>query len=264
MVSIFLLIGLFFTVGCILYSTYYVQIDKYEIVNQRAPMKIAHISDIHGQLNYLNGKLSKILNRYEIDFLVVTGDLTNNGSDIYKVIKELKKVNVRRATYLVLGNNERLISIGLNKSVLAYDDQFFHNFNDNKLKVLINEYDIQECNGAKILFYGYDNSIYGNEKDHEILNEKFDYKVVLAHSPQIISYMMSKGVMYDMLLVGHTHGKQMNIPFIRNLFNECRDYHMGYENKDNVVINISRGLGTSIVPIRINAYPQITIIEMKK
>lgn len=99
--------------------------------------------------------------------------------------------------------------------------------------------------------------------DNEILNEKFDYKIVLAHSPNIVSYMMSKEVSYDMLLVGHTHGKQMNIPFIRNLFSECRDYHIGYENKDNVVINISRGLGTSIVPIRINAYPQITIIETK-
>ncbi|MHC1747926.1 MAG: metallophosphoesterase [Cellulosilyticaceae bacterium] len=240
--------------------------DRRSVENKGVKCRIAHISDIHGKVKYLNGRLSKVLNKQKIDFLIVTGDLAENAKDREKVLEELRQVEVAEKMYLVLGNYEREERIGLKKRPVDITNEEYHQLDTDKLKVLINEYDIygDVSSGRKILFYGFDNSIYGNEKyPEELKGISADIKIVFAHSPNIINYNEAQEIPYDMLLVGHTHGNQMNIPILNKVNRGYIKFHIGYKVFDDKVFNISRGLGTSKIPIRINSSPQITIFDIE-
>ena len=164
--------------------------------------------------------MSKVLNKQKIDFLIVTGDLAENAKDREKVLEELRHVEVAEKMYLVLGNYEREERIGLKKRLLDITNEEYHQLDTNKLKVLINEYDIYRdvSSGKEMLFCGFDNSIYGNEQYPEELKDiHAAMKIVFAHSPNIKKYIEAKEMPYDMLLVGHTHGNQMNIPILNKI-----------------------------------------------
>lgn len=259
-----LLIIILVIIGIVIH-THYVKIETYKLSNTGVHLKIAHISDIHNQIKYINGSLSQILNRYELDFLIVTGDLGNNEKNIAAVIDEIKRVQVKQKIYFVLGNYERIGKVGVKKSLLKITDEYFYKFNTEKFKTLINEYEtfIDKNSGARILFYGFDNSIYGNEHyDSKLNKEEFDLKILFAHSPNILRYIENEEINYDMLLVGHTHGNQVNIPGIKKIRNSYSHFHRGYKRIDGKIVNISRGLGTSRLPIRINSAPQVTLFML--
>lgn len=248
----------------IVIGTNYIKINYIKLKTKKMNIKIAHISDIHGKLRFLNGSLSSILNQFQLEYLVVTGDLTNNGCEIERIVNELKKVHVKEKILVVLGNNERSVGVRFKKRALDIDESYFKSLNDMKFRFLINDYEIYSNRGQKILFYGFDNSIYGNEKySDNLLSEKFEYKIMLAHSPNIIKYLKCNSLEYDMVLVGHTHGNQINIPLIRNVKNDYSKFHSGYKIIEGKKINISRGLGNSLVPIRINSFPQITVFDFE-
>ncbi|MGL4346345.1 MAG: metallophosphoesterase [Cellulosilyticaceae bacterium] len=259
------ILGVILAISIIIHTNY-IKIERHVVLNKGIKCKIAHISDIHGKLQYLNGTLSEILNKQKIDFLIVTGDLAENVKDRQKVLEELKRIKVAEKIYLVLGNYEREQRVGIKKRALDITSEEYHQLGTDKLKVLINEYDIYTdvSSGKKILFYGFDNSIYGNERySEEVKGMSADIKIVFAHSPNIIKYIERQEVSYDMLLVGHTHGNQMNIPILNKLNRSYAKFHVGYKVFDDKIFNISRGLGTSKIPIRINARPQITIFDIE-
>lgn len=250
----------------IVIHTQYIKIERYSIRNKGIKCRIAHISDVHGKIQYLNGSLSEILNKQKIDFLIVTGDLAENLNDRKKVLEELRRIEVSKNTYVVLGNYEREERVGLKKRRLNITNEDYHNLNTDKFKILINEYDIytDDSNGKKILFYGFDNSIYGNEEyPKELRDCGDDINILFAHSPNIQRYIEVQEIPYDMLLVGHTHGNQIDIPCLKNINRGYGKFHKGYKVVDDKIYNISRGLGTSKLPIRINASPQITIFDIE-
>ena len=71
-----------------------------------------------------------------------------------------------------------------------------------------------------------------------------------------------------MVLTGHAHGGQFRVPFIggiaapnQGLFPE---YDAGIFNENNTTMVVSRGLGNSIVPVRINNSPEVVIVTLSQ
>lgn len=249
----------------ILVHTNYVKVQTYKLSKGDLDLRIGHISDIHHKIKYINGGLSDILNKYNLDFLIVTGDLGSDEKSIATVIEEIKRVQVKQKSYFVLGNYERIGKIKFKKVPLNIDEKYFLKFDTEKFKTLINEYEIFLDEHNRILFYGFDNSIYGNEQyNNDLDKEEFSWRILFAHSPNILSYINARQIEYDMLLVGHTHGNQINIPLINKINNGYSYIPSGYKCENHKVINVSRGLGTSRLPIRINSAPQITIFSLER
>lgn len=96
-----------------------------------------------------------------------------------------------------------------------------------------------------------------------MLNEAY-YNIVICHRPELFKgYVETEA---DLVITGHAHGGQVRISFIggvvapnQGLFPEYTEgvYHQG---KTDMVV--SRGLGNSILPIRINNIPELVIIEL--
>ncbi len=89
-------------------------------------------------------------------------------------------------------------------------------------------------------------------------------KILLAHSPEI--FRKVKGRDIDLVLVGHTHGGQINIPFITNLFLPLKydkKYKNGLFRVNSTYLYVNRGTGTTFLPIRFNSFPEIALIKVK-
>ena len=73
----------------------------------------------------------------------------------------------------------------------------------------------------------------------------------------------------DLCLAGHTHGGQVNLPFIGALLNASKtpkDWAKGFTKFDHTALNVSSGIGTERIeglpPIRFNCPPTITIFKI--
>ena len=94
-----------------------------------------------------------------------------------------------------------------------------------------------------------------------------DLKIMLIHQPNILAVQEAATSGYNLFLAGHTHGGQVTFlfPFI-NLtptLIETRfvrgDFHFG-----NMLMIVTRGLGMSLVPMRYNSTPEITVVILRK
>jgi predicted MPP superfamily phosphohydrolase len=67
------------------------------------------------------------------------------------------------------------------------------------------------------------------------------------------------------MICGHTHGGQINIPFLSQPWLPIKNhnYNFGLKlSKRGFPMFISRGIGWSIVPIRLNCPPEIAVLEL--
>ncbi|NDI35463.1 metallophosphoesterase [Chengkuizengella sediminis] len=250
-------------IGYVLTSTLFVKVVSHKIhLDLPAPIKIVHLSDLHGRTTFLNGKLSKIVNSIDPDLVFITGDLVSRSKQLPKVLNELKRINTSK-TFFVPGNYEREHSHGFKKRKLS-NAEYLKNVETigSLCRYLENSGEKMNLNGTKISIYGFDNSIYGLEEDNcNFKQNTKEVKILLAHSPSIIHYIDQHKLPYNLLLTGHTHGGQ--IRFFDKTFGAYKHFHLGMKKiNSRSFFYINRGLGTVKLPIRINCYPEISVIRM--
>ena len=92
------------------------------------------------------------------------------------------------------------------------------------------------------------------------------YTVLLSHRPELLETYAQCGV--DLVLSGHVHGGQVRIPFVGGLVAPNQGlfpkYDAGMFIKENTTMIVSRGIGNSIIPIRVNNRPEVILIELSK
>tara|TARA_R110002020_G_scaffold154610_7_gene334629 strand:+ start:9623 stop:10516 length:894 start_codon:yes stop_codon:yes gene_type:complete len=85
--------------------------------------------------------------------------------------------------------------------------------------------------------------------------------LLMAHEPDIFPSVDHR---VSLTLCGHTHGGQLNL-FGWRPFSASRGsaaYPAGYFEVDGRALIVSRGLGCSVLPLRIGAYPEILLLEL--
>ncbi len=91
------------------------------------------------------------------------------------------------------------------------------------------------------------------------------FKILLLHRPQYIDCCAEAKI--DLVLSGHAHGGQIRIPFLGGLLAPEQgffpEYDAGVYSKGETWMVVSRGLGNSVFPLRINNRPEIVLIELK-
>ena len=91
------------------------------------------------------------------------------------------------------------------------------------------------------------------------------YVILLAHRPDFFEEYAEGGA--DLVFSGHAHGGQFRLPFIGGLMAPDQGlfpkYDAGLYRDGNTSMVVSRGLGNSIIPFRINNRPEIILVELK-
>lgn len=68
----------------------------------------------------------------------------------------------------------------------------------------------------------------------------------------------------DLILAGHTHGGQVNLPFVGELIVPSgygKKYAKGLIEENGKTMFLTKGIGTSILPVRFNCLPEIIVIN---
>ena len=106
-------------------------------------------------------------------------------------------------------------------------------------------------------------SILGNKLEMMIENSD-SYKVLLTHRPEYFDVYTNMNI--DLAIAGHAHGGQFRIPFVGGLVAPNQGlfpkYTSGNYKSENTNMVVSRGLGNSIIPIRINNRFELVVIEL--
>ncbi|RAT98045.1 metallophosphoesterase [Brevibacillus sp. Leaf182] len=255
-----ILVGIIF----LAYHTTYVKTSVVKLtIPSVPPLTLVHLSDPHGRTRFWNGELHKLVNVHKPDLVMVTGDLTQHSGQLTRVLNELAKIKSEDGICFVPGNYEREVGRFRKK---VYSDAVYGSQKEawqQVMTVLENESAVIEKDGSRIWIYGFDNSVYGNERRPRQEFQQANLTIFLAHSPKIISLIHNERLKADLLLTGHTHGGQIRL-FNRTV-GAYKHFHIGQKEDQFVgVFGISRGLGTSRLPIRLNCFPEITVYAINQ
>ncbi len=97
-----------------------------------------------------------------------------------------------------------------------------------------------------------------------LLDDQSAYTILLSHRPELFDVYHEAGI--DLVLCGHAHGGQVRLPFIgafapnQGFFPE---YTAGLYRQGDTQMVVSRGLGNSSFPIRINNPPELVVITLQ-
>jgi hypothetical protein len=241
----------------------YLQITNIQIQSPyiRNEVKIIHLSDLHGkEFGRNNNALISSIKDNTPDIIVFTGDLIDkSGNNINGSVLLLSELNKYRPVYYVPGNHEYRS---------GQSNLVFRLLEENGVKVLRNKMESLNIKNTKISILGIDETVINNNQLNENLNEfekSNSFKILLSHYPENFSRIY-KHRNIDLVLSGHAHGGQFIIPFAGGLYAPGQGFFPKYY-KDKYIENgvdlvVSRGLGNSVIPVRIFNRPEIVSISL--
>ncbi len=249
-----------------------VQLNKYDVSTNKLSsdfnLKIAHISDFHN--TRLKDKAIERLKEAEPDIIVVTGDLIDSRKTKVQVSVDFMAEAVEIAPcYYVTGNHESRIPESLSELLVALDDL--------GVTVLRNESVLLDINGEKINLIGVEDPKFTLKKDstkgaktvvyeslEPLISDEY-YNLVLCHRPEVFDTYVSLDV--DLALSGHAHGGQIRLPLIGGIISPNQGlfpkYDAGHFEQGSTNMIVSRGVGNSLFPFRMNNKPEVLLIELK-
>lgn len=234
--------------------------------------RIAQVSDLHdAEFGEDNEKLLALLAECEPDIIVITGDLIDaNRTDIDQSLDFAEGAAEIAPMYYVTGNHEGAIMEYwiLREGLTAAG-----------INVLTDRACRLSRGGDTLLLAGLDDPNFATsediaegfpamiEKKLAHITEGYDgYTVLLAHRPEYIGSYAAGGA--DLVLSGHAHGGQIRLPFIGGLAAPGQGlfpkYDAGLYTVGGTDMIVSRGLGNSIFPLRINNRPEIVLITLER
>ncbi|GFZ92684.1 hypothetical protein GCM10008018_43940 [Paenibacillus marchantiophytorum] len=143
----------------------------------------------------MNGKLVNIVNQINPDIVFITGDLVSKQKKLEKIILELSKINSEKI-FFVPGNYEREEVKGFKKRHITKEQYRYIRRELENIGIIFLENGNSRINirGREISIYGFDNSIYGNEKYNMVSGKESEYRIILAQSPNIINKLTDMGI----------------------------------------------------------------------
>ena len=251
------------------------ELNTYTVTSARLPeifdgYRIAHVSDLHNaEMGEDNEKLLSMLREADPDMIAITGDLIDSRNTNVEIALQFAQEAMKIAPcYYVSGNHEArvneyeelktgLISAGV---IILEDTQTEISIEEQTITLIgVNDPSFQ----TDYLFGDSETVI--NSKLTELHTDGEVFTILLSHRPELFDTYADHDV--DLVLSGHAHGGQFRLPFIggvvapnQGLFPE---YDAGIYTDGNTNMLVSRGVGNSILPFRINNRPEVILIKME-
>jgi predicted MPP superfamily phosphohydrolase len=86
--------------------------------------------------------------------------------------------------------------------------------------------------------------------------------ILLAHDPRRLTEAAALKI--PLVLSGHTHGGQVNLPIIGAVAAQKFPVVAGLGRREETTMFVSRGVGTVYVPVRINCPPEVAVLTLKR
>lgn len=258
-----------FAAICVAYSfaePYLLETKTTVIHNSDVPQnftgkKIVFISDIHHDKFFSRERIAEIVkmaNDANPDIIILGGDyVSGNKEYVEPCFEELSKLKAPLGVYGVTGNHDSDTSY---RMVVKYMKAAGITPLENSAKWI-------EIDGEKIKLGGVATS-YGEESiATSTINGTHpeDFVLLVSHNPDFAEELQTNNI--DLMLSGHTHGGQVTLfglwaPYVPSDYG--LKYMKGIVKTPHTTVFVSNGVGTSFLPMRFFARPQINVIVLEK
>ena len=247
-------------------------VQKIEIKHPLIPksfegIKIIQFSDTHLGFQYNLHQFTKLvdkINSLKPDIIFFTGDLMdepNKYTEINKLIPILEKLRPPLGKFCIFGNHDHG----------GYGSDIYRNIMEaTNFTVLLNEStSIRLNDGSSIFLLGIDDAMLGKPDLPLALKKipKNRFKILLSHAPDLAEDASRYPIEWQ--ISGHSHGGQVKIPFVGALVIPpfAKNYPEGLYSiggTNPLTLYVNRGIGTTRLPFRFMAKPELTIFTLKQ
>lgn len=224
------------------------------------PLRVVQLTDIHAGLYMTRREMRRYadrVNRLKPDLLVLTGDfVTNSLSYLPGCLEEMGRIDARYGAFAVLGNHEHYC--GTLPDIRAA-------FGDSRIVLLRNAHRILQTPCGRFAVAGIDDLRTGRPDLAAALQglDRGIPMLLLSHQPEVFPEAASHEV--PLTLSGHWHGGQitMRLPGLDlSIAHLVSPYPEGLFRIGGSHLYVSRGIGTTGAPVRLNAPPEITLLHL--
>jgi predicted MPP superfamily phosphohydrolase len=228
-----------------------------------AGMKVLLLTDVHAGPFLHPAAVAEAVAKLSAlapDLVLHGGDLATSGLDeVDDVLAALAPLRGSLGTFAVLGNHDHYVEdvAALTRKIEAAGIQVLH----NRAVVL-------ERGGARLVLAGVDDLLMGKPDLDAALATAGPRHVgtpvvLLSHNPDVFFDAAARGI--PLVLSGHTHGGQVRLPGLPVLVRQSRyrlDEGRYVSPSRRAEIVVSRGFGTTGVPLRVHCPPEAILLHL--
>lgn len=253
--------------GWMLFEAQWVEVRELDVPVDGLPAElegfaVLHLSDFHlGTISFNGRTLRKAVDwaaGHELDVVAITGDLVSRRRGERMLRSALAGLHARHGTYAILGNHD----------VAETRDPFsrpsdLSGLADDGARLLEHGSARFEARGRTVQVAGADPRRF-RDPVAPLSDPAADLRILLLHYPDAIWSLSPRD--FHVILAGHLHGGQICLPTPRG---KLRLEHLrapiweGLHALPVGALHVSRGLGTSFVPLRLLARPDAAILRLR-
>jgi predicted MPP superfamily phosphohydrolase len=243
--------------------------ERYEIVEHAITLprlsprlhglRIVQLTDIHVGNFMKRDKLERYVhavNDLQPDIVALTGDFIGSSSHfIPACAAALEKIEAREGVFACLGNHDYWV--GAQNVAEALESA--------GVQVMRNEAKTLILKGAALNIAGVDDPWRGKTDFDRPLSmiDSDAPTVMLCHQPDLFPAIARRAV--DLTLSGHYHGGQVKLQFLGMTVSPAHlisEFVEGHYRRGPSQLYVSRGIGITGPPVRLNAPPEITLLHL--
>jgi predicted MPP superfamily phosphohydrolase len=223
-------------------------------------LRVVQLTDIHAGVYMTREEIRRYADQVialQPDVFVLTGDfISNSMSFLPGCVEEMARVRTRYGTFATLGNHEHLW--GRPNEIQAILGQF-------QISLLTNAHQVIRTEQGPFVVAGIDDLVAG-QPDLEAALRGLDAAVptlLLSHHPEIFPQAAGYGI--PLTLSGHYHGGQIKLSLPGgdiSMAHLWTPYPEGLYRINASHLYVSRGIGTTFTPVRLNAPPEVTVFHL--
>lgn len=240
------------------------------------PLTIAQITDLHLQrVGELHRRVARGVAAARPGLVVITGDSIDRADKLPALAEFLALLDPRVPGFAILGNWEHWGGVDLDALTRLYAR---HN-----IRLLVNETAIHPLGARQLAITGLDDLVGGQPDLLRAVDgaAEADARILLAHCPEhrdrlrdavpvrVAGTVLRPGVDvaalgYGLMLSGHTHGGQVApLGWAPLLPRGSGRYVRGwYRDPGEIPMYVSRGIGTSMIPVRLGSVPELAVFTV--
>jgi uncharacterized protein len=231
-------------------------------------LQIALLTDLHAARNtprHLLSRMVRLTNEARPDLVAVAGDLAEDEASLESALDVLAGLEAPLGVFVVPGNHDyRDVGIERWHDAVGRRPALVDLTNQARMVRVSRAEDPDDV--AHLCIAGVDDLAHGRPRlDFLPSHGRRDFTLLLAHHPDQAERARRTVDNVDLAVSGHTHGGQVRLPFFGAVVNSAEHpelYEAGVRRRPWTQVYTSRGIGTTHLPIRFMAPPEIALLTL--